>query len=883
MAEPPKQIGPYEILGLLGEGGMGTVYRARDPRLDRIVALKVLRQDGAGDADRQARFIQEAKSVSALNHPNIVTVHDMGVHDGMAYMVMELIEGQSLDQLITPRGMRISEVLRIASQVADAFAEAHAARIVHRDLKPANVMVQPNGRVKVLDFGLAKLLQESAPQPGMVTQTAAGIVVGTAAYMSPEQAEARPLDARSDIFSFGAVLYEMCSGRRAFQGDSNASVLADVLREEPRPLRDLRDDLPSELARLVMRCLRKDPARRVQSMADLKVAFDELRDEIDSGRTAVAPAAARAVSRWSWPSAVAGAALAAVAVSAVFLIGMPKRSAATDDAPLEPLPLTTYPGRERFPALSPDGNSVAFSWNGEHLDNFDIYVQLIGAGAPLRLTTDPADDGPEAWSPDGRFLAFFRRIDHDRVALMMVPTLGGVERKVAEFSVRLQFDNPLADLLWTPDGNYIIASGGRSPGDAADIHRIAIDTGEITTLIKAPAGKEGYSPLALSPDGHTLAAFLNFPTDGKGTQLFHMTPSWEIAGAPTAAPIPTDVQTLAWTPDSRELVYRIGVNVPLPLYRVRLPDGAPVAMPWVGADASGATMSAVKKRMAFSRIVRDANIWRLAIDSAERGTPSVDQIAGSSFRDVFAQYSPDGKRLVFYSNRGGSIQIWTANADGTAPSQLTNLDPTATTGSPRWSPDGRRIVFDSSAGGHYRVYEIDPGGGPAHPLTPETVDSFTGVYSPDGTSLYFTSSRSGRTEVWRQPVAGGPAEQVTKNGGNGPAISPDGATVYYAKDDGSAALWRMPVGGGPETRVADNLYRYSFAVTASAIYFITQPEKTRMAVIKKIDLATRRTSDLFTLDRPPDLGLGVSPDGRYLLFSKLDYSGADLMLVENFR
>lgn len=229
-----------------------------------------------------------------------------------------------------------------------------------------------------------------------MTQTAAGIVVGTAAYMSPEQAEAKPLDARSDIFSFGAVLYEMCSGKRAFQGDSNASVLADVLREEPRPLRDWREDLPAELTRLVMRCLRKDPARRVQSMTDLKVAFDKLKDEIDSGKTAVAPAAPRAVSRWSWPSAAAGAVISAAIVSAVFLLGSPQRTITADDAPMAPLPLTTYPGREVFAVLSPDGNSVAFTWNGEHQDNFDIYVQLIGAGSPLRLTTDPLPDGPVA-------------------------------------------------------------------------------------------------------------------------------------------------------------------------------------------------------------------------------------------------------------------------------------------------------------------------------------------------------------------------------------------------------------------------------------------------------------------------------------------------------
>lgn len=287
--------------------------------------------------------------------------------------------------------------------------------------------------------------------------------------------------------------------------------------------------------------------------------------------------------------------------------------------------------------------------------------------------------------------------------------------------------------------------------------------------------------------------------------------------------------------------------------------------------------------MVYARNVRDANIWRLSLDSAERGTPAIDQIAASSFRDVFPQYSPDGTRLVFYSNRGGSIQIWTANADGAAASQLTNMDPVATTGSPRWSPDGRRIVFDSDAGGQYRVYDIDAGGGQPRALTPQGSAAFTGMYAPDGKTLYFTSNRSGILQVWRQPASGGDAEQVTKNGGNAPALSPDGTTLYYVKDDGNFGLWSMPVAGGTEKRLAENLYRYNFAVTASAVFFMSAGDATHLPTIHKLDLATGRTRQLLQLDKRADLGLSVSPDGRYLLFSKLDYSGSDLMLVENFR
>ena len=240
---------------------MGTVYRAHDPRLRRDVALKVLRTDVMTDQDRQSRFLQEARAVSALKHPNIVTVYDLATEGDSAYLVMELIEGRSLDQVNPRGGMPLLDILKIGAQIAEAFTAAHAAQIVHRDLKPANVMLQDDGRVKVLDFGLAKLVERPGTATAVTaTQTAAGIIMGSAAYMSPEQAEGKALDARSDIFSFGALLYELSTGTRAFAGDSQVSVLSEVLRHEPPLVTTLRPDLPAELARLIARCLRKDPA-----------------------------------------------------------------------------------------------------------------------------------------------------------------------------------------------------------------------------------------------------------------------------------------------------------------------------------------------------------------------------------------------------------------------------------------------------------------------------------------------------------------------------------------------------------------------------------------------------------------------------------------------
>ena len=272
-----KSLGHYRILDCIGTGGMGKVYRAQDTHLDRSVAIKVLHSEAVADLERKRRFVQEAKSASALNHPGIVTIHDISQSEGVDFIAMEYITGKTLNQLIKRKGLPIGEVLKYAVQIADALAAAHAAGIVHRDLKPANVMVTEKGLVKVLDFGLAKLTEPAAGDKSGTPQTLEplteeGTIVGTVAYMSPEQAEDKKVDARSDIFSFGSVLYEMLTGRGAFQADSKITTLLAILHQEPEPI----EDVPPELDRVVRRCLRKDPERRFQHMGDVKVALEEL-------------------------------------------------------------------------------------------------------------------------------------------------------------------------------------------------------------------------------------------------------------------------------------------------------------------------------------------------------------------------------------------------------------------------------------------------------------------------------------------------------------------------------------------------------------------------------------------------------------------------------
>src|SRR5258708_22075984 len=423
-----KTLGHYEVVAKLGEGGMGVVYEARDRRLDRRVAIKVLPPAKVSDPARKQRFIQEAKAASALNHPNISTIYDIDSENGCDYIAMELVPGRTLDDIITRRRPRLPDALRYAVQIADALATAHAAGIVHRDLKPDNVMVTETGLVKVLDFGLAKLTDEAEASADDVTRTVRavtedGTVVGTAAYMSPEQAEGKKVDARSDIFSFGSVLYEILTGRRAFQGDSRMAIMAAVLDKEPQPIVELAPDLPKELERIVARCLRKDLARRSQSMAEIKLALEEIKDESQSG--SIAPVTRKPASR-SRGAALAIAAAVAVGAAAWFLIP-PRKTSAT---PLKEVPLTSYSGYERNPTLSPDGNQVAFAWDGDKEgEPVQIYVSLVGSGTPLRLTSPPASAFVPPWSPDGQTIAFLRRFPgKPSQELVVMQALGGPAR-----------------------------------------------------------------------------------------------------------------------------------------------------------------------------------------------------------------------------------------------------------------------------------------------------------------------------------------------------------------------------------------------------------------------------------------------------------------------
>jgi len=883
-----RVLAHYEIVEKLGEGGMGVVYKAHDSHLDRLVSLKLLPADKVADPERRRRFVQEARAASALNHPHIVTVYDIDEADGVHYIAMEYVEGKTLADRISRKGLPLREALQHGIQIADALAQAHAKGIVHRDLKPANVMVRSDGVTKVLDFGLAKLVETEVSEEEtteLKPATDEGTIVGTAAYMSPEQAQGRHVDARSDIFSFGSVLYEMVTGRRAFSGQSKVSTLAAILKEEPRPPSELVPAVPRELERIIQHCMRKDPTRRFQHMDDVRTLLDQLREDSESGKLPVAASLPPTGFFRRAAAVIAAAALLAIAGTWLWL---GRRSPPAGESPLVATPLTAFPGFEIQPSFSPDGNEVAFAWNGEEQDNFDIYRKLIGAGEPLRLTRDAAHDESPAWSPDGRFIAFLRDAAEGPSGVYLIPALGGAERRVADVELTPEPWNwEFSDfgLAWSADGRWLIV-GDWPENEPAGLFLVSPESGEKRRLTSSPAGAD-WNP-APSPDGRTLAFTRTVSNGNADVHLLRLGSDWAAEGPPQRLTFENrEAGSPAWTSEGREILFSQG-SWTSERQLWRLPVGAQADASGsrrqlsVGTDATTLAVAHASRRLVYSRKQHDANLYRVELRGPGGPLGEPERLIASTRLDHIADYSPKGDAIAFASTRSGSEEIWVANADGSNPRQLTSMGGPLTS-NPHWSPDGRTIVFDSRREGTSDLYLVSPEGGAPRRLTDHPHNEQEPSWSRDGHWVYFGSDRTGRTELWKIPVAGGDAIQVTRNGGHNAFESPDGRWLYYAKGVRARnELWRTPLPGGEETRVLEGLsYGYNYVVTSQGVCFTTV---TRGSLsLDFLDLSTQRVRRLLRTNRPASLGLTISPDGRWLLYSQTDAFDADLILVENFR
>ncbi len=775
---PGTQLSHFEIIEKLGEGGMGIVYQARDLRLNRLVAIKVLPEQAVGDADRQMRFEAEAKAASALNHPNIITVYEVDQAGGATFIAMEFIDGKTLGSIIARKGLPLTEALKSALQIADALVAAHGIGIVHRDLKPGNIMISAQGLVKVLDFGLAKLTSSATTAAGELAATATmqsepGMIVGTAAYMSPEQAQGRLVDARSDIFAFGIVLYEMLTGKQPFACGTRLSTLSAVVSQEPVPLNEIVKGLPAELDRIIGRCLRKDPARRFQHMADLRVALEELKEESDSGRLA-APKRLKGA-RWRTRLLAAAAALAAIATLGIWQV----KRFLTPVASPRVLPVTTDPGFQSSPSLSrmaPRWPSPGTAVRG-HKDN--IYVKLLGEPNALRLTNDPEDDENPVWSPDGRRIAFKRDGSHRGV--YTTSPLGGAEEKLTDSAA-------LGPMSWTPDGKWLAISSGA--GELKGIYLLAAEGGEPRQISHTAPKTTDFAP-TFSPDGRHLAYVKcsGLPCD---IYLQDLDSSYALNGNPrrvTEQSIAL-VNCVAWSSDGESLVFdgTIGSNNLRYLWRLEVRGKAsPQRIEVAGPRASQPSIAVRGNRLVFKAARSDYDIWRYRIGGV------AEPFIVSSLTEYNAQFSPGGNKIAFESDRtGDASEIWVAKADGSGIVQLTNRLGRHQ-GTPRWSPDGRWILFDSAAhDGNMDMYVIDATGGRPRQITSWPSNEAVGSWSRDGKWVYFHSNRNGHTEIYRVPFAGGTPEQVTTKGGDAAFESTDGKTLFYVKSPESA-LFAQPV------------------------------------------------------------------------------------------
>ena len=824
----------YEIVAAIGAGGMGEVYRARDPRLGRDVALKMLAATLVTDPDLHRRFEQEARAAATLNHPNILAIHDVGRHDGTPYLVSELLEGTTLRERLTEGPLSVRKAIDYALQIAHGLAAAHEKGIVHRDLKPENLFVTADGRVKILDFGLAKALGDVAAEARTMAASQAtkiGMVLGTIGYMAPEQIRGLVADHRADIFAFGCILYEMLSGRRAFSGATAADTMSAILSGEPMELDVANAPIPPALFRIVRRCLEKAPPQRFQSAEDLAFAIENVTNPS-------APAVASPPSkRWRRATAATVAILSIATVAAVGAYWLGRRSSNGSRVALgRTIAVTREGGIELHPSLSPDGTLIAYA-SGPG-DKMHIFVRQVAGGRAIDLTPSMAGANPR-WSPDGSRILF-----SSTTGAYVVPALGGTSRRIAADAVSGD---------WSPDGKEIVYASDRG------LSVQPVDGGAPRTLTTT---REAHSP-AWSPD-HRMIAFVvgNGQFKGPGRLVGNIAPS-RIMTVLVSGGVPTAVTSGAtlnmsptWTADSRHLLFVSNAYGTRDIFEIAVDaEGRPAGESdrlTAGLNAHTVMLSRDGRHLAYSTLTLSSNVW--VIRMPERPPISVREAVPVTSGDQIVEglaVSRDGQWLAFDSNLAGNQDIYRLRLPHGEPEQVTT-DP-ADEFEPAWSPDATEIAFQAWPGDNRDVYLIGADGqrrqrlsqGPGHEWfptwsadgrqiafaddtqngisivrrinsgwSPPTLvmkmpgtGTFVPTYSPDGHRLLFTRSSTGPPEVRIGSTDGG-ATRLLTNGtlpnGSSPAFgrwSRDGRRVFvFAIDaEGRSSIWSIPGDGGTPT------------------------------------------------------------------------------------
>ena len=762
-----RTLSHYRISAKLGAGGMGEVYQGTDTDLNRDVAVKVLPEEMAADPERLERFKREAKALAALSHPNIVTIYSVEEADGLHLLTMELIDGKSLDELLPASGFDRDSLFRLATQIADALAAAHDEGITHRDLKPANIMVTRDGRVTILDFGLAKPAASEAADEATQLMTQDGMILGTVPYMSPEQVQAQQLDHRSDIFSLGIVLYEMATGLRPFRGENQASLISALLHHEPAGLTEIKTDLPNHLGRIVRRCLEKEPEHRYPSAREVKLELEALERELATGGPGPdqaapdfsAPDDSRAGSRPWWPKLAATGAIG-------ILLGLGLGYSLRRPPEIEPprIRTLTVSGHDSEPAASPDGSVLAFTSRRDGKPR--IWIKQLTTGGEAPVTEGP--DSRPRFSPYGSAL-LFARDEGGVLSIYRQARVGGQARKV--------IDNAgYAD--WSPDGRRIAFTRSQTDeGIPVSYLGLTDDQGgneRILTrsllLLEAPRWSSNGLTLATTqgPFGGRTGESGILLVDPETAAL---KPIGRLSREPVSAPI--------WA-DNRSLIYARSGSI---------------------AGDQGDALSRVVRYSVDSGVERTL-FW------AESLFPWMGQRTDYTTLDVL-----DSDSLVFHS---GSIRQTLREVELGGPAgeagerQLTRGE--GFDRQPAYSPDGQHVVFSSNRSGNLDLWRLTPATGELRQLTDDRHQDYDPAVSPDGDQLIWTSDRTGGFEIWIGNVDGSGARQLSHDGFNAenPTMTADGEwVVYWSSHAEKAGIWKIRPDGRDASLVAAGQYANS--------------------------------------------------------------------------